>query len=194
MPSVRRGSGADETQTKLVTSKDYTENVDGNGESFDFSEPIDVQPEPGTYWKIHEVYLRCDARSRNSSGDEIGQSQVCVAALSFGDELFDEEPASTRYQKLPAELDMENDHILGGSWDQQVPYNNTSTAGALVWGGPNTFEDRRAFDSPLEVEDTEELSVLVANDFPHSGQVNGSGEEQTFWNVTLRIVYTIHQK
>lgn len=202
--SVRRGSSERDTQILTEAGATRISHADPRQGNYHYeTDLLQIEPPPGQIWELVSVRMSGTTRSRNGSGDELAQSQSCFAALTLDDTISDdlEESRPVRAGDNPKDWLHEYEHLLFDHFESEVPYETASILGSGVsgasWGnGPTRFEQFRTFpDSDRwEVEDTEEITLYVANDFPHKGQTVGGNEEDTNWYGSMQIEYVPRER
>lgn len=195
--SVRRGSGAGDLQIRTIQGANRVDHTGAaNFTEVRQSEILSLQPPPGRDWEVHQISFMGDARTRNAVDENSDTAQALQgeAALTFGDDIVDDLEAvgNVRPGNVSPGWLKADDHVLHASG--QIYPAQTASPGDSVSGSPPVpwrwDEDRDYADVPkLMLEDTEELSLLVANDNAIGNDYGEGGEVSTEYVASVQVAY-----
>lgn len=195
--SVRRGSGSGDLQIRTVQGANR---VDHTGAA-DFTEVRDtellsIQPPPGVDWEVHQIRMMGNVRARNAigAGNDTAQAFQSEVALTFGDEIVDDFDSlgNVRPGKQSKNWLGADDHVLYEAGQVYPAQTRAPTDGT----GPNQqlpmrFEQERNYaDVPkLNLEDTEELTLIGANDNAIGNDYAEGGEVTAEYVGAVQVAY-----
>lgn len=189
--SVRRGSGSGDLQIRTVQGANQVDHTGAaNFAEVRQSELLSIQPPPGVDWEVHHIRMDGQGRTRNAVGDtaDVAQYVQSEVALTFGDDITDnlESLGNVRPGNVSQNWLEEDDHVLHSSDGIMPPAANAGHAGSEH----NFNEERTYADTPkLMLEDTEELTLVAANDNVVGNDYAEGGEVQVNYIGNVQVAY-----
>lgn len=193
--SVRRGSGSGDLQIATVQGANRVDHTGAaNFTEVRESKILSEQPPPGVDWEVHQIEMQVDCRARNAigAGADAGQAFQSEVALSFGDTIVEDLDAvgNVRPGNVSPSWLRSDDHVLYASGQVYPGKTDDGTEGAMQQVPFNAYRKRNYADTPkLMLEDTEELTMVGANDNAIGNDYAEGGEVSAEYVGAVQIAY-----